>query len=110
MKKLIIIIIVFAVFACKKKSDTPPDSATPLNFISLTVADSVLYVNVPATFTATATGDDLTYTWSSEWGTFIGSGAVVQWSACHADKFTITCIVEDKYNQSQTKNLDVKVK
>lgn len=104
--------MVFAVFACKKekKSDTPPDSATPLNFISLTVSDSILYVNIPTTITATATGDELTYTWSAEWGTFIGSGAVVQWSACHAATFVITCKVEDKYHQSQTKNLNVKVK
>ena len=111
MKKMFLIILIFTAMACKKEQNGPlPDNATPLIFTSITVGDSILYVNVPTTLTANATGDDLTYKWSAAWGTFIGSGRVVQWSACHADKFTITCKVTDKYDQSQTVNLDVKVK
>jgi len=111
MKKVLAVIIVFSLFACQKeKKVVLTGNETPLNFISLVAADSVLHVNVPATFIATATGDGLTYTWSCDWGTFIGSGAQIQWVACHQSTIPITCIVEDMYNRSQSKTIEVKVK
>ena len=112
MKKILFVLIAVSLFACKKKEENiiPPDNATPLSFVDITKVDSILYVNTPASFIANATGDDLTFTWFAEWGTFIGSGAEIKWSACHADQFTINCTVEDKYHQTQTKSIDVKVK
>jgi hypothetical protein len=111
MKKVIFALLIIGLFSCKKENEpVPTDTSTPLSFTGITVVDSVLYVNTPARFIANATGDDLTYTWFAEWGTFIGSGAEVRWSACHASTFTINCKVEDKYHQTQTKTLDVKVK
>jgi hypothetical protein len=112
MKKIFFVLIAVSLFACKKKDEIiiPSDTATPLSFVDITKVDSTLYVNTPAPFIANATGDELTYTWFAEWGTFIGSGSEIRWSACHASSFTINCTVEDKYHQTQTKSIDVKVK
>jgi hypothetical protein len=112
MKNLFLILIVFLIpfAACKKdNNDTPADQQNPLVFTSLSCADSTLAVGATTTFTATASGDDLTYSWSSLYGTFFGSGPVVQWSVCHADGFIITCEVQDKYGNKESKNIKIAV-
>lgn len=101
------IIIIMA--ACSKKSDPAPDnSGATFKFTSLVVKDTLLKVNDVTTITATASGEGLTYTWTADFGTFIGSGNTVQWTVCHADKFIINCQVTDKNNNSETKNVVVR--
>jgi hypothetical protein len=105
---LILLIITGAVLSsCKKDTndDTiPPDTKNPLVFTSLT-ADSTNKVGTYSPITAIASGDGLTYTWTPEFGTIVGSGSSVQWIVCHSDFFTITCEVQDQYGEKQSKDV-----
>ena len=95
--------------SCSKNSTTPEQGiGSNFKFSSLTAADTVIKVNDITTITANATGDGLTYKWSASFGTFVGSGASVQWTVCHQDKFNITCEVTDTYSHSETKTIVVR--
>jgi hypothetical protein len=111
MKKLFILLgmsaLVF-VFACSKTSTTPADNSTPLKFESLVANDTVIKVNAITTVNAKATGEGLTFKWTASYGTFIGSGSKVQWTVCHSDKFSITCEVKDKNNNSESKTVYIR--
>jgi hypothetical protein len=102
------IVVLISASACKKSSS---DNSTPsgtFKFTGLVTNDTVIPVDGLATITAVATGEELTYTWSCDFGTFIGSGATVQWTVCHADNFTINCTVTDKNKNSATKNVIIR--
>ncbi|MFA4851593.1 MAG: hypothetical protein WC868_11185 [Bacteroidales bacterium] len=103
--------LVVAFSACKKDKTQPSDEANsqPLVYTSLIAQDTSILVGVFVTISATATGDELTYTWSSDYGSFLGSGASVQWVACHAADHVINCEVKDKYNNSATKSVVIHV-
>jgi hypothetical protein len=102
-------LVILVAFAACKKSDLPPDPAgSNFKFNSLVAADSVIKVNDVTTITASAVGDGLSYNWSSAYGTFVGSGASVEWTVCHQDKFTISCEVTDQYKHSETKTVIVR--
>ena len=112
MKKVYIymsLLIIVVISACSK-SAAPADPAAGANFkfSALTAADTVIKVNDITTISANATGDGLTYTWTASYGTFVGSGATVQWTVCHQAKFTISCLVTDEYNHSETKSIIVR--
>lgn len=101
--------VLVIIAACSKSSDPAPENpGVTFKFSSLIVQDTVIKVNDVTTITANATGDGITYTWTADFGTFIGSGNTVQWTVCHADKFTISCKVTDKNNNSETKNVVVR--
>jgi len=103
----LITIVIFA--SCKKtQTDPEPTAGSNFQFTSLVAADTVLKVNDITTITAQATGDGLTYKWTASYGTFIGSGATVQWTVCHSDRFTINCEVTDENNHSETKSVIVR--
>ncbi|MEI6900365.1 MAG: hypothetical protein WCL00_10845 [Bacteroidota bacterium] len=111
MKKLFTLFVMTAMvfaFACSKSSTTPSNGSTTLKFENLVANDTVLKVNGVTTITAQAQGDGLTYTWTEGYGTFIGSGAKVQWTVCHSDKFVITCTIKDKYNKSDSKSVTIR--
>jgi hypothetical protein len=107
---IIICLVTFVVLASCSKSETTPDPAAGSNFkfSSLVAADTLLKVNAITTITANATGDGLTYTWTASYGTFVGSGATVQWTVCHKSTFNINCLVKDQYNHSETKTIVVR--
>ncbi len=101
--------LISALAACSKSSTPTPDNpAATFKFSSLVAKDTVIKVNDVTTITANATGDGLTYTWTADFGTFIGSGNTVQWTVCHEDVFTITCSVKDKNNHSDSKNVIIR--
>jgi hypothetical protein len=103
------IIVVLASSACKKSSsDTDPSAGANFKFTSILATDTVIKVNAVTSLTAVASGDGLTYKWASDYGTIIGSGANIQWTVCHQDKFSISCQVTDKYNHAETKNIVVR--
>jgi len=111
MKQAIVISLLVAIAfftACKKSSSTDTPADTPLVFSSLTAADTLVKVNQLTTITAAANGDGLTYKWTASYGTFVGSGATVQWTVCHASRFTITCEVKDKYNHAEKKTIAIR--
>lgn len=108
MKKLFILIIGFILIMIScKKSEVPTNSGTQFKFISLIAKDTIIKINGITSITANAQGDGLTYQWTANYGTFIGSGSTVQWTVCHADKFIITCKVKDQNNNSDTKNVTI---
>ena len=93
--------------ACSK-SKTSPDGAGPeFKFVSLSASDTLIKVNELTTISAVATGDGLKYNWSASYGTFVGSGPTVQWTACHQSRFTVSCQVTDQYNHSDIKTIAV---
>lgn len=112
MKQVIAIfcLVSIVILAACSKSTTTPDPGPGANFKynSLTAADTVIKVNGITTVVAEANGDGLTYKWTASYGTFIGSGSTVQWTVCHQDKFTITCVVSDQYNHTETKTIIVR--
>jgi hypothetical protein len=112
MSKVITILclVTFVILAACSKSTTTPDPGAGANFkfSSLTAADTVIKVNDVTTITAVAAGDGLAYKWTASYGTFVGSGATVQWTVCHQSKFNITCLVTDQYNHSETKSIVVR--
>jgi hypothetical protein len=112
MKKRFTFIMLLAVItlACKKNDDSKPSNSQPaeFSFTSLTATDTVMQVNAVTTLTAIATGEGLSYNWSCDYGTFVGSDSCVQWTVCHSDKFKITCVVKDKNNNSATRDIYVR--
>ena len=112
MRKAILLLclttIVILAACAKKETTTDPAAGANFKFSSLSAADSVIKVNDITTVTAVATGDGLTYKWTASYGTFVGSGATVQWTVCHQAKFTITCLVTDQYSHSETKTIVVR--
>jgi hypothetical protein len=112
MRKIVIVLClaVIVIMASCSKSSTAPDPGTgaEFKFTSLAAADTVIKVNDITSVTAQATGDNLTYTWTASYGTFVGSGATVQWTVCHQAKFNISCVVTDKYNHSEKKTIVVR--
>lgn len=108
---LLATLLVLFVASCKKETEDPPpvDQRTPLVFNELSASADTVRVSEYTTLTATATGDELTFTWTPEYGTIIGSGASVQWNVCHPDIFTITCEVQDKYGEKLSKSVDIHV-
>jgi hypothetical protein len=102
------VVLIMALAACHKSSPTPDNSSGSFKFTSLVTKDTVIKINDLTIINATASGEGLTYTWTADFGTFIGSGSTVQWTVCHADKFTINCTVKDKNNKSDTKNVTIR--
>ncbi len=106
---LFIMLACLAAISCKKSSNTPdPGTGSNFKFSTLVAADTVIKVNDVTTLSAIATGDGLSYKWSSDYGTFVGSGSTVQWTVCHQARFAIKCAVTDKYNNSETKTIVVR--
>jgi hypothetical protein len=101
---LFLAVIVIMASCAKEKTG----SGAELKFSSLSAADTVIKVNDITSVTAVATGDGLTYTWTASYGTFVGSGANVQWTVCHQAKFNISCVVKDQYGKSEKKTIVVR--
>lgn len=103
-----VVILMVALAACHKSSTSPETNSGTFKFTGLVSNDTVIKVNEVATITANATGEGLTYTWTCDFGTFIGSGNTVQWTVCHADNFTINCTVTDKNSNSASKAIIIR--
>jgi hypothetical protein len=115
MRKLLLLLVVSSlilVFSCKKKDSTT--ETTPFIYKSLAASDTVVVVNSVYHIVATASGDDLKYSWESKdmddnnFGNIIGSGNDIQWSVCHTSKFKVSCTVTDKYSNSESKTVYIR--
>ena len=103
------LIILVSFTACKKsESTTASNTGADFKYISLVANDTIMHLTDVATITATATGDGLKYEWSSDFGSFVGSGSSVQWTVCHADRFRITCKVSDSNNHTESKDVYIR--
>ena len=107
-KLLILILAMAAFFACSKTDNSATGDSSALKFEKLIATDTMMKVNALTTISAIASGDGLSYTWTAPYGTFIGSGSSVQWTVCHSDRFSISCEVRDKNNNSQVKSITIR--
>ncbi|HXB38943.1 MAG TPA: PKD domain-containing protein [Bacteroidia bacterium] len=113
MKRLILtfgLVAGFIFFAgCTKSKTTNPanaNSTTPLAFSSLKASVNPVQQSQVSNITATASGNNISYTWTASHGDLFGSGAAVMYSTapCCVGTHTITCVVSDG-SSSQTKTL-----
>jgi hypothetical protein len=114
MKKVVLlftaIVLTVTFFACKKSSSGTDSPGGAFSFTNLSISDTSMKVNEITTVTANATGTNLSYHWTASYGTFIGSGAKVQWTVCHSDIFTITCEVSDDNGNKESKTVSIAVR
>lgn len=76
-----------------------------LIFSSLSASDTLLPLSLADTLIATASGEDITYSWSATGGTISGNGAKVTFTPSSYGDITVTCTVTDKYNREVTKTI-----
>ncbi|MCL5990734.1 MAG: hypothetical protein M1419_01350 [Bacteroidetes bacterium] len=110
MKKYILLfvfIIMLTLVGCKKEENVlNPKTFT---FISLTATKSEIALNEFTDITATATGENLTYSWSCSEGAIFDNGPKVQFSICHATTVRVTCTVSDQSGNSESKDISIKI-
>ena len=96
--------------SCNKDDNAADD--LPLVFESLTAEHDTIPVGGTTRITARATGSKLTYSWSANMGTILGSGEQITYATdpCQAGEYAITCKVQDAKGASEEKSVKVFVK
>lgn len=113
MKKLSILFSVgLLIFSLSCSEDTPTEPQNnPPKIISITVSPPEIKIDETISLSCVATdadGDDLTYIWSSDFGTFPdgASGPSVNWKAPSVDGvFNIIVVVSDVKETAQTEKI-----
>jgi hypothetical protein len=102
------LMVLLMVAACKK-DNTPSDTGSDLEFVSLTTERDTIVVQELTKITANVKGDGLSYSWKcdNELAVLDGSGAEIYFTICHAGKFKITCDVKDSNNNTASKEVYV---
>ena len=98
--------------SCKKKEDPQPLStgtSESFSFTSLTAENPTLIRGGSTKITATATGQNLEYTWSTTIGILSGSGAQTEYYGCCTGTYEVTCTLKDSNNNSQEKKVTIVV-
>lgn len=121
MKKYLFIyllLIGIAVASCKKEEPEPEQITNPtpaptpvFAFSSLSAENTTIPIGGTAKITASASGENLTYSWSASQGDILGSGSQITYGAsnCCAGENEITCTVKDGNNNSDTKKITITV-
>ncbi len=105
---IILVVVGSLLFSCKKT--TPPGTATePLVFHSLTSEDTIK-LHQTCDVIADASGTELTYSWTQDLGTLIGSGSTVNFNGCCTGDHIITCTVTDVEGNQEMKEINIFVK
>ncbi len=125
--KLILGIVAFGmiVSSCNKEVPEPePNTSTQngsntsnttgistISYTDLSAEQSTIAIGATTTVTATATGDGLTYNWSTNNGDIIGSGSQITYGAsgCCGGTNTVTCTVVDSGNHQESKSITIVV-
>jgi len=120
--KLIFTIALLVIFSvgCNKEVTVP--AATPTNTSNSTGTSTITYSSLVASkdtisigsttqITATASGNGLSYNWSTNNGDIIGSGSQITYGAsgCCGGKNTVTCTVKDANNNQESKSITILV-
>jgi len=115
MKKSVFILFVFSVClvfcSCKKSNNdvidygtsknysstasTPPSTGGTFSFTKITLTPNPVKIGVASKLYATATGNNLTYKWTTSHGDLFGNGAAIYYSDSCIGTYTITCVVSD---------------
>lgn len=125
--KLILGIVAFGmiVSSCNKEVPEPePNTSTQngsntsnttgistISYTDLSAEQSTIAIGATTTVTATATGDGLTYNWSTNNGDIMGSGSQITYGAsgCCGGTNTVTCTVVDSGNHQESKSITIVV-
>ncbi len=106
LKKSVFVLSVFCIglLSC---NDDPPEPSIPLVFESLTAENDTIISGETVVITAIASGKDITYNWSVNTGSILGSGHEITLTTtpCVPEEITVTCKVEDAYKKSKTKTV-----
>lgn len=104
---------VMILLSCESQEPEPSDPMA-FKFDSLVSESYEIYFssNPSTTITAYASGSDLSYHWSTTAGDIFGSGKQVTYTsnpACCGGYQIIQCIVQDKSNQYDVKEVEIYV-
>ena len=112
MRKLVYVLFVFylVLTGCKKSNDvipygtsinysnisgTPPNTGGAFSFTKITINPNPVKPGVASKVFVTATGNNLTYKWSTSHGELFGSGSAIYYSDSCLGTYTITCVISD---------------
>jgi len=112
MRKSVYILFVFYLLlsGCKKSdnviptgtstnysdvSGTPPNPGGAFSFTKITINPNPMQPGQGAKVVAVASGNNLTYKWSTSHGELFGSGSAIYYDDSCLGTFTITCVVSD---------------
>lgn len=95
--------------SCDKEN--PEEEKVELVFSSLSVDNDSIYVGETVTFTAKATGKNISYYWTSSAGSLLGGGSQVTLtpSPCLSGDIIVTCDVIDAYKVKKTKTATITI-
>lgn len=112
MRKSVFILFAFCLMlsGCKKSNDVIPygtstnysdlsntssNTSGVFSFTKITATPGTIKQGAASKVIATATGNNLTYTWSTSHGELFGSGSAIYYSDSCIGTYTITCVVSD---------------
>jgi hypothetical protein len=115
MKKSVFTLFIFVVYVffcgCKKTNNDAAVYGTSKNysnlnssllntcvvflFIKITLTSNPVKIGIASKLYATATGNNLTYKWTTSHGDLFGNGAAIYYSDSCIGTYTITCVVSD---------------
>src|ERR1700740_138569 len=116
MKKLLSILFIFVIYVafsgCKKTDNTttiangtsknysdiasaPINTGGAFSFTKITLTPNPVKIGIASKLYATATGNNLTYRWTTSHGDLFGNGAAIYYSDSCIGTYTITCVVSD---------------
>lgn len=115
MKKSVFIFVAFIVYltfcACTKTNNdavpygtsknysniasAPTNTGGTFSFTKITLTPNPVKIGVASKLFATATGNNLTYKWTTSHGDLFGNGSAIYYSDSCIGAYTITCVVSD---------------
>lgn len=105
-----IIILLLIICACDK-TEEEPEFQSDIDFTALHIENDSIYAGEQTKITAVATGTNIEYFWSATKGDILGSGKEVIYasSPCHIGTNTISCTIQNKSKNAETKTVKVVV-
>ena len=76
-------------------ASTPVNPGGAFSFTKITIAPNPVKIGVASKLIASASGDNLTYKWSTSHGDLFGNGSAIYYSDSCIGTYTITCTVSD---------------
>ncbi len=101
--------ILFILFSCNDDTGNENTEHQELIYESLSAEADTINSRETTKIMAVAEGFQLSYYWSANAGSILGSGPEVSFAStpCQSGMAKITCKIKDGYNQSESKTLTV---
>ena len=81
-------------------NNTTTNTGGAFSFTKITVTPNSIKIGAASKVIATATGNNLTYVWSTSHGDLFGTGSAIYYSDSCIGEYTITCTVSDGKNSA----------